>query len=88
MDNLVRCHIVDLNLCPICKTSVKDPLHLVLGCPEVEQVWSVHGWFNQAISSPLADLLIYCLDFFMYQKIIGLNCSFAWHGAFGIGETP
>ncbi|KAL0001145.1 hypothetical protein SO802_014926 [Lithocarpus litseifolius] len=38
MDNLTRRHIVDENMCPVCKTETEDPLHMVLGCPEVEQV--------------------------------------------------
>ena len=57
MDNLVRCHIVDENLCLVCKIGAEDPLHIVLGCPEVEQVWKEHGWFNQAISSPSVDFI-------------------------------
>ena len=58
--NLTRRHIVDVNMCPVCKSEAKYPLHMVLDCLEVEQVWREHGWFNQAISSPLivfTDLL-------------------------------
>ena len=60
MDNLTRRHIFDVNMCPVCKSEAKYPLHMVLDCLEVEQVWREHGWFNQAISSPLivfTDLL-------------------------------
>ena len=55
MDNLLRCYIVELDLCNICKTVVEDPLHVILGYPEVEKVWSNHAWFCQAVSSPPAD---------------------------------
>ena len=55
MDNLTRRHIVDVNLCPVCKTVAKDPLHMVLHCLKVEQVWKEHGGFSQAISSPPSD---------------------------------
>ena len=55
MDNLTRRHIVDVNLCPVCKVVAEDPLHIVLDCPKVEQVWREHGWFSQAISSPPID---------------------------------
>ena len=44
-----------MNLCPVCKAVAEDPLHMVLNCLEVEQVWREHGWFSQAISSPLID---------------------------------
>ena len=57
MNNLARWHIVDVNLCPICKAMAEDPLHMVLDCLEVEQVWREHGWFSQAISSPLIDFM-------------------------------
>ena len=55
MDNLIRRHIVEANLCPVCKLAAEDPLHMVLHCTEVEPVWREHGWFGQAISSPPSD---------------------------------
>ena len=57
MDNLVRHHIVELDLCNICKAAVEDPLHIILGCLEVEKVWSDHAWFCQAVSSPPVDFI-------------------------------
>ena len=55
MDTLIRRHVVDENLCPVCKIAAKDPLHMVLHCSEVEPVWREHGWFSQAFSSPPSD---------------------------------
>ena len=57
MDNLVRHHIVELDLCNICKAVAEDPLHTILGCLEVEKVWSDHAWFCQAVSSPPVDFI-------------------------------
>nr|POE53103.1 putative ribonuclease h protein [Quercus suber] len=54
-DNLTRWHIIDVNLCPVCKAVAEDPLHMVLNCLEVEPVWREHVWFSQAISSPPID---------------------------------
>ena len=55
LPTIVQRHIVDLNLCPIYKSGAEDPLHVVLGYPEVERVWRDHIWFYQEISSPPAD---------------------------------
>ena len=55
MDTLIRRHVVDENLCPVCKIAAKDPFHMVLHCSEVEPVWREHGWFSQAFSSPPSD---------------------------------
>ena len=55
MDTLIRRHVVDENLCPVCKMVAEDPLHMVLHYTEVESVWREHGWFSQAISSPPSD---------------------------------
>ena len=84
MDNLTRQHIVNLNLCPVCKTVAKDPLHMVLHYPKVEQVWREHGWFSQAISSPPSDFTSLLSRFL---QVIELNFSYAWRGASGSGET-
>ena len=87
MDNLVRHHIVELDLCNICKAIAEDPLHTILGCLEVEKVWSDHAWFCQAVSSPpvdFIDLLSRFLQVSPYLMITRLNFSFAWRGVHGI----
>ena len=38
MDTLIRQHVVDENLCPVCKIVAEDPLHMVMHCSEVEPV--------------------------------------------------
>lgn len=55
VDNLFRRHIAPVVLCNNCNTELKDPLHVVWGCKEVDIVWSNLSRINQTVTSPPTD---------------------------------
>lgn len=55
VDNLFRRHIAPVVLCNNCNTELKDPLHVVWGCKEVDIVRSNLSRINQTVTSPPTD---------------------------------